>query len=343
MTQTEVSTEIPLTWRQRWADRLSRAQFVIYTSLVICLLLLGLLWPRMFVIVPPGHLGVMYRTMKGGTVTDRTWGEGLHVIPSWDSMTLYEVRLQQRSLPLKVLSDEGLSLGIQVVVRFRPREELLGHLHQDIGPDYFDRLVRPEIESHVRKTFGSRPAHEIYATVRDVLQELGQFPLLGRADKAPGTPAYQPYLHVQDLKLVIIELPKVVEDAIVEKYHQEQLMLAYRYKLEREQKEAERKRTEAAGIRDFSQIAGKNAELMLRWRGLEVTSEFAKSPNAKLVVIGGAQSNLPLMLNVGDMGSAAPPAPPAPAPIGEPPAPAEAVEKPAAKPPARPGPVRKAR
>ncbi len=326
MTQNELSTEIPLTRRERWAHWLNRTQFVLYTTLVFCLLLLGVLWPRMFIIVPPGHLAVMYRTLKGGTVTNRTWGEGLHVIPPWDFLTIYEVRLQQRTLPLKVLSDEGLTLGIQVVVRFQPREEMLGHLQQDIGPDYFDRLVRPEIESHVRKTFGSRPAHEIYATVRDVLQELGQFPLLGRADKAAGSTAYEPYVHVQDLKLVIIELPKVVEDAIVEKYHQEQLMLAYRYKLEREQKEAERKRTEAAGIRDFSQIAGKNAELMLRWRHLEVTSEFAKSPNSKLVILGGAQGPLPLQLNLGDPGSVFPPAT---EPKG--PTPTEAEKAPAAK------------
>lgn len=303
MSQSQISSDLLSPPNARFLDWLYRAQFVIYTSLVCCLLLLGLLWPRMFIVVPPGHLGVMYRTLKGGTVTDRTWGEGLHVIPPWDFLTIYEVRLQQKALPLKMLSDEGLSLGVQVVVRFRPREEMLGHLQQDIGPDYFDRLVRPEIESHIRKTFGSRPAHEIYATVRDVLQEMDQFPLLGRADKSKGNATYEPYVHVQDLKLVIIDLPKIVEDAIVEKYHQEQLMLAYRYKLEREQKEADRKRTEAAGIRDFSQIAGKNAELMLRWRGLEVTSEFAKSPNAKLVFLGNPASSLPLQLSLGETGS----------------------------------------
>lgn len=306
MTQTAAFTEMPLTWRERWAARLSRAQFVIYTGLVLALLVLGILWPRMFIVVPPGHLGVMYRTLKGGTVTNRTWGEGLHVIPPWDFLTIYEVRLQQKTLTLKVLSDEGLTLGVQIVVRFRPKEAMLGYLQKEIGSDYFDRIVRPEIESHVRKTFGSRPAHEIYATVRDVLQELGQFPLLGRGDKPVGATAYEPYVYVQDLKLVIIELPKIVEDAIVEKYHQEQLMLAYRYKLEREEKEADRKRTEAAGIRDFGQIAGKNAELILRWRGLEVTEGFAKSPNAKIVVLGGSQSHLPLQLNLGDSGSAFP-------------------------------------
>ncbi|MBL8632700.1 MAG: hypothetical protein JNM40_05700 [Myxococcales bacterium] len=42
---------------------------------------------------------------------------------------------------------------------------------------------------------------------------------------------------------------------------------------------------------------------MLRWRGLEVTSEFAKSPNAKLVFLGNPASSLPLQLSLGETGS----------------------------------------
>lgn len=87
--------------------------------------------------------------------------EGLHVIPPWDRLTPYEVRLKQSSIHFKVLSDEGLSLGVQVVVRYRPQEDMLGYLQRDIGPEYFERLIRPEVEAHIRRTFGGRPAHEI--------------------------------------------------------------------------------------------------------------------------------------------------------------------------------------
>ena len=76
-------------------------------------------------------------------------------------------------------------------------------------------------------------------------------------------------------------------------------MLAYKFKLEREQKEADRKRTEAAGLRDFAQIAGKSVDL-IRWRSLEVASEFAKSPSSKFVVLGGGQGALPMILNLGE-------------------------------------------
>ena len=236
MTPIELDSEIPPTWRERLADWLTRLQFAIYSTLAVCLIVLGFLWPRMFIVIPAGHEGVLYQTVAGGTVTNRRLGEGLRIIAPWNKLTIYEVRLQQKTLNFQVLSDEGLTLGVQVAVRFRPREEMLGYLHKDVGENYFERLIKPEIEAHVRRTFGSRPAHDLYATVSDVLQEIAQFPLIGRFEVGSGGVSSRPYVDVQDLKLVTIELPKIVDDSISEKYHQEQLMLAYKYKLEREGK-----------------------------------------------------------------------------------------------------------
>lgn len=323
----------PPSFRERLAYWLNQAQFTLYTLLVVFLLALGLLWHRVIVVVPPGHLGVMYRTVYGGTTTDRIWSEGLHIIPPWDRLTVYDIRLQQRKLDFKVLSDEGLTLGVSVVVRYHPYKEMLGFLQKDIGPDYFESLIQPEIESHIRRTFGGRPAHEVYASVRDVLQEVGQFPLIGKVEKSSAGMVSHPYVFVQEIRLTQIDLPKIVENAIVEKYHQEQLMLAYKYKLEREEKEADRKRTEAAGIRDFNLIAGKVSADMLRWRSIDAALELAKSNNSKVIVLGGGQGNLAMQLNLGETVASPPVA--EPHEKKEPAAPGKAAEprKPEPEPP----------
>lgn len=310
------------TWRERIVDWLVGVQTVTYTAVVLLLLVLAFLWPRIFISMPSGHRGVLYRYFAGGTVVDpkKILGEGLHVIAPWNRVTEYEIRLQQKTLKFDVLSDEGLDLGVTVVVRYHPRQDMLGYLQRDIGPEYFDRLIRPDAEAHVRRTFGSRPAHEIYASTRDLLQELGQVPALGRVEKTDDGETAFPYIVIEELKLVDIELPQMVQDAIKDRYRQEQLMLEYRYRLEREEKEAERKRTEAAGIRDYNLIAGNVAPDLLRWRGIDATLELARSPNAKVVVLGGGQGGIPLMLNFVDAPigtpAATPPAEEAPAPKG---------------------------
>jgi regulator of protease activity HflC (stomatin/prohibitin superfamily) len=281
---TDLVDEQP-TRRERIAEGLIRAQFWLYTGLVVVLLALVVLWPRIFITIPPGSRGVMFRFLGVGTITDETWPEGLHIIPPWDKLTLYEVRLQHQKLSFEVLTVEGLQLTVDIAVRYQPTVEILGFLHQNIGPEYYERLVRPEIEAHVRRTFGSRPAHELYASTRDMLQELSQVPML--AHPVLADPTGVPYVHVQELKLTGIELPQVVEAAIAEKYRQEQLMLEYEYKLEREEREAERKRTEAAGIRDYNLIAGELSHDLLRWRSIDATTALATAPNSKVVVLGG--------------------------------------------------------
>jgi regulator of protease activity HflC (stomatin/prohibitin superfamily) len=290
------------TLRERLAKWLRKARFTLYTTLVVLLFVVGFLWPRIFIRVPAGCSAVMYRFFLGGTVTDRIWGEGLNVIPPWDHLTVYETRMQQQKLKFDVLSEEGLDLPVEISVRYQPNKEMLGYLHQDIGVDYFERLIRPEVESHVRRTFGNRTAHEIYTSVRDVLQELGKISALGRLDDDGGDA--RPYVQIFELKLVDIELPEIVQSAIADKYKQEQLMLEYRYRLEREEKEAERRRTEAAGIRDYNLIASKVSPEMLKWRSIEASlelakshMELAKSQNAKVVVIGGGPG-AQMLLNV---------------------------------------------
>jgi regulator of protease activity HflC (stomatin/prohibitin superfamily) len=285
--------------RREWLEaQLDRIQFTTYTLLVLFLIAVGYFWPKIFIVVPAGQRGVMFRYFKGGTVKDRIWGEGLNITPPWDSLSLYDIRLQQNTLKLQVLSEDGLTLGVSVAVSYRLNQEMLGYLQQDIGADYFDRMIRPQVESHARRIFGERSAHQIYSSAGEVLHELGNVPRLGGFVPRDGSGA-RPYLDILELKLLSVELPKVVENAIADKYRQEQLMLEYRYKLEREQKESERKRTEAAGIRDYVVISGLNPLDLLRWRSIEAAQELAKSNNTKILLLGG-QNGLPVMLNIGD-------------------------------------------
>lgn len=308
-------------------------RFYVYTFLLVVLLGLGFLWPRMFITVPAGHHAVMYRYFEAGTVTDRIWGEGFHVIPPWDTLTVYESRLQQKTLRFSVLSDEGLDLEVVVSVRYRPHRNQLGLLHQDIGPNYFERLIKPEVEAHVRRTFGNRPAHEIYSSSKDVLQELRNIPMITRIDEdgaddagadgvgvevreamqdltgeLPGELLGEPvsstpelgYIDVQEIKLMDINLPEIVKAAIADKYRQEQLKLEYIHRIAREEQEAERKRIEAAGIRDYNSIVSEISPALLRWRDIEATRELAKSPNAKVVVLGQGGGQTPLLFSLGD-------------------------------------------
>ena len=67
--------------------------------------------------------------------------------------------------------------------------------------------------------------------------------------------------------------------------------------LQKEKQEADRKRIEAQGIRDFQQTVSQGiSQQLLEWKGIEATERLATSTNSKVVLIGNTKNGLPLIL-----------------------------------------------
>ena len=95
-----------------------------------------------------------------------------------------------------------------------------------------------------------------------------------------------------------VVLPQTLRDAIERKLKEEQSSLEYEFKLERERKEAERKVIEAQAKADANRILNASlTKMILQDKGIEATLELAKSPNSKVVIVGGGEGGLPLILN----------------------------------------------
>jgi hypothetical protein len=96
-------------------------------------------------------------------------------------------------------------------------------------------------------------------------------------------------------------LPKTIQEAIESKLAAEQLSLQYDFLLQKELKEADRKRIEAAGIRDFQKIATQTGlfDRYLRFEGIKATLSLAESNNSKVILFGNKESNgLPLIFSL---------------------------------------------
>jgi hypothetical protein len=98
------------------------------------------------------------------------------------------------------------------------------------------------------------------------------------------------------------------------------------FKIQAEQKEVERKRIEALGIRNFQDIVSSGlSDSYLAWKGISATLELAKSPNAKVVMFGSGRNGLPVILNTDGASPVTTPAPKQPTDAAKAAAPAAAV------------------
>jgi regulator of protease activity HflC (stomatin/prohibitin superfamily) len=94
-----------------------------------------------------------------------------------------------------------------------------------------------------------------------------------------------------------IQLPSTLRAAIEAKQQAEQESLAMSFRLQKERQEADRKRIEAEGIRDFQRTVAQGInQQLLTWKGIEATEKLADSKNTKVVVIGSGKEGLPLIL-----------------------------------------------
>ncbi|MDG3442748.1 prohibitin family protein [Nitrospirillum amazonense] len=298
---------------KRWADANSLS---LYAAGLLLLLAALALAPAVVVAVPAGSVGVLWHRFGNGTVTDHVLEEGTHVIAPWDQIYIYDSRLQTLTRTYPAVAANGLTMEVEMSVRFRINPHAAGLVHKLAGPDYADTLVRPKIASLLYEFVSQHSPEEFYSLNRAEIQayllkrDREEFPLPTR-ETAPDTLTLEEQMasghgpalvRVEDILISSVTLPDSVRAAIERKAEQQQIMQEYDFRLAREAKERDRKRIEAEGIRDFqATVANTITPEYLRLRGIEATSAFATSPNAKTIIIGG-RDGLPVILNTGDDG-----------------------------------------
>ncbi len=256
--------------------------------LIAFLILLGYLSHNILHTILPGEAGVTWRRFHGGTRVDYLYSEGMHAIVPWDKMYIYNVRIQQISPEIDVLTKNGLQVHLYLSIRYAPKYKLLGLLHQKIGPDYPNKVIIPEVESVLREVIGTMAAEQIYTTGRAVIIEAINLAIERVAQR---------YIDVDGVLIKRIELPESVAGAIRYKIEQKHMIEAHQFIAEKEKIEADRKRTEGQGIRDQMKIISEAIPKgdILQWLGIRATLELSKSANSKVVVIGAGKNGLPLI------------------------------------------------
>lgn len=267
---------------------MKRKQTIIISAVVIVLFLV-IFSGRMFYIIRPGERGVVFRTISGVLDRDNIRQTGLNIIAPWNSLSKYNVREQQREETMDVLAKNGLSINVDVTVRFNPLYDRIGYLHETFGKEYVTTLVVPEVRSSVRKVMGRYTAEEIYSTLRNevetsIIHETANI-------------LKENNLDMRALLIRSINLPPDIKSAIENKLTREQESLAMKFINEREKQEADRKLIEASGIANYNRtVSASLTDKIIQLRGIEATLKLAESANTKVVVVGSGKDGLPLIL-----------------------------------------------
>jgi len=169
-------------------------------------------------------------------------------------------------------------------------------LHQEIGENYLNVVVIPEIEGVLRQTIGKLKTEEVYTTNPHLLDTFNKIIDLELSRKTKS----HHHIIYEEVIIKNITLPTAYRNAIENKLKQKQFLEEYQFKLLRAKKEKQRKIIEAEGINLYQNIISKSlTEKLLQWQGINSTVKLSESNNSKIVVIGRAKDGLPLILDTG--------------------------------------------
>jgi regulator of protease activity HflC (stomatin/prohibitin superfamily) len=237
--------------------------------------------------VGTGHVGVL--TLFGKVQSGETLGEGIHLINPLKTNNELSIQTQTLKESASVPSSEGLMMSLDTSLIYHLNPDHASDVFQKIGADYENVVVEPTLRSAIREATASHTANALYTGEREEVAKQ-----IFDQVSAQLTPRG---LVVEKVLLRDIQLPATLKAAIEAKQQAEQESLAMSFRLQKETQEAQRKRIEAAGVRDFQQIVAQGiTPSLLEWKGIEATENLAKSANSKVVVIGNSKNGLPLIL-----------------------------------------------
>ena len=247
--------------------------FLVFTTAISC------------AIVRPGEVGVRQSL---GRLRGKPVSPGLALInPFTTILVKIPTRTVNKEIKLNLPSKEGLNVGAEISILYHVKEEKAIDIVNEVGR-YFEKVL-------ILSTFRSASA-DVCARFFAKDMHSGKRAIIEKEIKEQMSILLENRgFVIEAVLLKSITLPSGLYAAIEAKLRAEQQAQQMEFILQREQKEAERKRIEAEGIRDAQKIIKEGiTEGNIEWRSLEVLREISTSPNAKLIITDG---KTPVLIN----------------------------------------------
>lgn len=273
-----------------------------------------LLISKMWVEVPPGHVGVRFDPFAGG-IQERELGEGWSLVLPWQSVQLFNVRTQQYTMSgirdeaggdddsMTCQTKEGLKVRVDITVLFHISGEGADRLWRSVGPNYVNTIVRPTTRNVVRLVVARYGIMEVYSNAPETLtaaSQQGIVPYVGKRQQVEDTiyNELKPKLAEKGITLERVLLRNVAyespdfEQAIVAKQVAQQAVITQQYKLRiaeiQAKAQVERAKGTAEAIRLRAQALRQNSAVV----GLEFVQKLPQDAEVRILP-GGAVLMMP--------------------------------------------------
>ncbi len=207
-------------------------------------------------VVDAGEVGVV---STFGKVNDAPLYSGINLKNPFAKVVKLSIRTNEYTMSsatyegLKVGDDsiqarakDGASVWLDITVFYHLRGEDAPKVYKELGVEYEEKILRPEVRSAIREVVAQYSVNEIYSTKRTEVTDSIKNNLQGSLDPRG--------IEVEDALLRNVTLSETLANSIEDKLTAQQEAEKLDFLLEKETKEAQRKVIEAEGQRDAQSI-----------------------------------------------------------------------------------------
>ena len=248
------------------------------------------------VTIPAGNTGVQ---SLFGKVKDDELSEGIHIINPFMSVDKMSIRTEEYTMSgvtgegkrvgadqISALTKEGLPIDLDITIQYRLVEDTASEVYRKLGLNYQEKIIRPVIRSVIREIIAQYDAKDVYSEKRTEITSSIKESLV-KAIEPRG-------ILIEQVLLRNVTLPDKLSASIQAKLQSEQESQRYDFVLNKEKKEAERKRIEAEGQKNAQRIISES----LTPRYLQYLYINELKDRAGTIYIPTGQDGLPLFKNI---------------------------------------------
>ncbi|MCS6824633.1 MAG: prohibitin family protein [Cytophagaceae bacterium] len=256
-------------------------------KIMLCAIAGMLLLTSCIRVVRPGEVGVK---RKLGKLKEKIYPQGAYLLnPFLTRIIKVPTRVINIETTLESLpSKEGLSITTQLSILFHIVPDSAISIVSTVGVENGKTIIINVLRSAAADVTSSYYAKDMHSggkreeIEKAIAEKMTHY--LGRRGFV-----------VDAVLLKSLKLPEGLTRAIEEKLKAEQEAQRMEFILNKEKSEAERKRIEAEGIKQYNHIINESLnENLLKYKSIEAFRELANSPNTKTIITNGGT---PFLIN----------------------------------------------
>lgn len=190
------------------------------------------------------------------------------------------IRTVNQEVNLSLPSKEGLTIESQISMLYSIEKSKVPFILEDVGPDYERVFILNVFRSAAADVSSQYLAKDMHSGMRVEIEN----EIMKKMNESLRPRGFM----IERVLMKSIKLPEELSRAIERKLAAEQEAQQMEFVLERERKEAERRKIEAEGTREAQKILAEGlVREIIELRSIEAFRELANSPNAKIIITDG--------------------------------------------------------